>query len=224
MAFIFGGGGRKGSDRGDSQEAKTRFAAISEVRAYWEALREAGSVPRRDKVDPRGIAGALEQVFIGERIAPGMARFRLAGMQINDLMGMEVRGMPLSALFEPGARSQVADVLEAVFRHPSVAEMSLEGERGIGRPALEARLLLMPLKGARGESDLVLGCLALEGEIGRSPRRFAVARALHEPLSGGAPVRVMAPGFAEPNATFERRAVPRPLGGKPYLRLVKSDE
>ena len=77
-----------------------------------EAQREAGdhpmlqrAVPMRSDVDPRGIERSLEHAFILERIAPQMARFRLAGMHLTDLMGMEVRGMPTTALFAPAARA-----------------------------------------------------------------------------------------------------------------------
>ncbi len=93
MISHFGTGGR-GAGGG---EDVSRFAMLAEVRAYWEGLRVAGDLPRRDQIDPRGIAGALENTFLLERVAPGIARFRLAGMQLHDLMGMDVRGMPLSA-------------------------------------------------------------------------------------------------------------------------------
>ncbi|MEL6992372.1 MAG: PAS domain-containing protein, partial [Pseudomonadota bacterium] len=47
--------------------------------AYWNALRVNLDVPRRCDVDPRGIAGILSRTFILERVAPGLARFRVAG-------------------------------------------------------------------------------------------------------------------------------------------------
>ena len=37
-------------------------------------------------------------------MAPSVARFRLAGAHLSELMGMEVRGMPMTALFLPDAR------------------------------------------------------------------------------------------------------------------------
>ena len=83
-------------------------ATLQAVRGYWEALRQNGCLPRRDQIDPRGLAVALDKVFLVERIATGQARFRLAGMQLNDLMAMDVRGMPLSALFDPTARGRLA--------------------------------------------------------------------------------------------------------------------
>ena len=39
----------------------TRFTALQQVRAYWEGLRRGGQLPLRAAVDPRGIAGVLDQ-------------------------------------------------------------------------------------------------------------------------------------------------------------------
>jgi len=210
---------------------------LSEVRAYWEGLRIGGALPRRDQIDPRGIAGALEQVFLVERIAPGLARFRLAGMGIADVLGMDVRGMPLSAVFDPGARDRLGPALEGVFRNAVALDLGLEAERGIGRPTLSARMLLLPLISTRGVSDLALGCLALHGEIGRVPRRFAIASVLREALGvapqpdAHRPAPLQQPGFAEPAAGFAPLdlprlppEVPRPPRGKPHLRLVRSGD
>ena len=231
MAF-FGKGGR-GDDFG-TDPAAGRFAMLAEVRAYWEGLRHAGDLPRRDDLDPRGIAGALENTFLLERVAPGVARFRLAGMQLHDLMGMDVRGMPLSSLIEPAARNRLSEALESVFAGPGTLEVWLEGERGIGRPALEARLLILPLISARGEVGLALGCLALHGALGRAPRRFAIAGVLSEKIERRllAHQKAEVPlsdrrqrddsklaGLAEPGADF---VAPRPPRGKPHLRLVHS--
>lgn len=236
MAFSLSGrggptkGNTSGGKAGQTEPAgqtSQKFAMLSEVRAYWEGLREAGALPRRDQIDPRGIAGALEQVFLIERIAPGLARFRLAGMGVSEVLGMDVRGMPLSSVFDPVARDRLAPALEAVFRDNVALDLWLEAERGIGRPTLAARLLLLPLVSTRGLTDLALGCLALDGQIGRTPRRFAISALLSETLvvarpPARDPVRSQpVAGFAEPQTAF----VPlRPPRGKPQLRLVKSDD
>jgi hypothetical protein len=197
-----------GKRRGGAQPA---FPAIQEVRAYWEALREGRALPRRDQIDPRGIAEALEQVFLVERIAPGHARFRLAGMHLHDLLGMEARGMPMTALFEPAARARFSEALDTVFTTPAVLDVWLEAERGIGRGALAGRLMLLPVTGSKGEPDLALGCLASEGVIGRVPRRFAISGLVREPLQ-------VVPSDVQ--AEF----APRPPRGVPHLRLVSSRE
>lgn len=193
-----------------------RYQIITHVRAYWEALREDGALPRRMQIDPRGIEGALPYAFLVERIGSGIGRFRLAGTHVADLMGMDVRGMPFSALFSPDARSSVAERLEQVFTTPAILDLSLEAERGMAQPALEGRMILLPVQGI-AETDLALGCLVTEGRLGRSPRRFAVARALQERI-GTVRTTQSVSGFAEEQIPFDPPK-PRP---HPHLRLVHS--
>ena len=240
-------GARMGQNGSLKDEGGARFAAIREVRAYWAALRDDQDLPRREQINPRGMAGALHQVFMLERVAPGTARFRIAGMDINDLMGMEVRGMPLSALFDPAARVQLAEVLDTVFANHTITEVDLEADRGLGRPALRARLLLLPLKGASGEADLILGCLASDGQIGRTPRRFVIARVVPDRaadvprLLHGKPFAPVAAPVHAPRAVpfgvvqtgrvleMAGSAAPHPVADgsraeRPYLRLVRLED
>ncbi|MCR9086509.1 MAG: PAS domain-containing protein [Rhodobacteraceae bacterium] len=217
---------------------------LSLVEAYWEGLREGRLVPRRADVDPRGIDQALEFAFILERIAPGMARFRLAGMHLNDLMGMEVRGMPLTSFFVPDARPMISETLEHVFEEPATARLTLAGERGLGKPELEAELLLLPLKSDLGDISRVLGCLVARGDIGRTPRRFSVTETRRNPLLQAAiedhvdmrpepPLRNTEPTLSEarplslnePHVPFEHEQMHVPTtrlpAERPYLKLVR---
>ncbi len=226
METLWRGAGIVALQRG---RAGRRGAVMQELRAYWEALRDGGSVPFRRQIDPRGIERVLEHAFLAERIAPGVARLRLAGRHLADLMGMEVRGMPLSALFVPAAREDLAAQVEQVFAGPARVELELSGERGLGRPALAASMLLLPLRSDRGEVNRALGCLVAEGPIGRTPRRFAMLAAVTVALfpdrasllPEAGPAQPL-PGLAEPAAPFQPQAAPRPAG-RPALRLVKSD-
>jgi len=164
-----------------------RHPSIREVEGYWQALREGRLVPRRSEIDPRGIERSLEYAFVLERIAPGIARLRIAGSHLSDLMGMEVRGMPVSAFFAPADRNRFGDVLEQVFDSPATAEISLQAERGIGKPAIEARMILLPLKSDLGDITRAIGCLSTNGAIGRAPRRFAIEEARVTPLLADLP-------------------------------------
>lgn len=206
--------------------------ALTQLRAYWEALRDGGPPPMRSAVDPRGIAGALEHAFVVERVAPGVARFRVAGMHLCDLMGMEVRGMPLSALLEPEDRAVLSAGLEQVFSAPAVFEARLESPRSMGRPALEAQVLILPLRDWRGQPNVAMGGIVASGEIGRAPRRFSiahriVARCLVAERHPAALAARHHPALAEAAAAFTpARPAPvpdRPVAGRPHLRLVKSD-
>ena len=138
-------------------QPETGFAALAQVEAYWEALRGNRVVPRRSDIDPRGIEHALENAFIVERIAPGIARLRIAGAHLTEVMGMEVRGMPLSTFFTPDARAQVAQVLEEVCQSPATAQLRFAAPESVGRPALEGRMVLLPLK-RNGDGSVAFLC------------------------------------------------------------------
>lgn len=190
MALTFFGGKKNGTgtpggptDGGEGPGEREMRAMIAEVRGYWEALRQGNALPRRDQIDPRGLRGALQGTFLLERIAPGVGRLRIAGMNFADLLGMDGRGMPLSALFDPMSRSRLGNLLDACFLRPAILEMSMVSEVGLGRPALAARLILLPVASDDGRGEMALGCLALSGQIGRQPRRMGIAAASCIPVS-----------------------------------------
>ena len=158
---------------------------LAEMRDYWQSLRRGKAIPLRSDIDPRGISRGLDFAFVLERMAPGSARFRLAGRHLVELMGMEVRGMPLCAVMNPSSRGRLSDVLEAVFRAPQLAELDLKSEAEYGRPALIGRMLLLPLKSDLGDVTRVLGCLISEGSVGVSPRRFDLVRDQMLPIIEG---------------------------------------
>ena len=207
------------------------FAAINQVDAYWEGLRNGRLMPERAEVDPRGMESALEFAFMLEHVAPGVARFRVAGRHLSDLLGMEVRGMPISSFIEPEGRAQFARALDKVVNTPQVADICLSSPRGIGRPAVTARLFLAPLATGGVALPRILGCLQSEGQIGRAPRRFGIdqvymRRVVASATSTAPHVTPMAPQ-ARPNEMAESSArftpAPPMERGKPQLRLVKSD-
>lgn len=199
------------------------YNPITEVEAYWEALRGVRLVPLRSEVDPRGIERALDKTFLLERIGPGLARFRLAGKALNDLMGLEVRGMPLTSIIAVPAREEMRTALNQLFDGPKALTLGLQGEGGIGRPALKGHMILLPLRSDLGDITRALGCLAWYGRIGRTPRRFEVNSISYRelgPFHSEQPAA--APAFAEPPAAFQHK--PRDRNGPPHLRLVKSDD
>lgn len=228
-----------------------RSIALSTLRAYWEALREGDALPRRSRIDPRGIDNALDIAFIAERIAPGIARLRLAGRQIEDQMGIDVRGMPLSALIAPPARAGFAATLEQVFARPAVAELALAAEPGAQPPQRTGRMLLLPLAAEDGACRLLLGAMALwpaPDVLADEPRRMMVLASELRPLDGSPVIAnradarrpdarypeahypethhpdgraASAPGMAEMPAPFE--GAPHIARG-PALRLVVSNE
>lgn len=205
-------------------QAKRDVSAHSEMRGYWESLRSGRLVPLRSEIDPREISGALEYGFILERLQPGAVRFRLAGMHLCDLMGMEVRGMPLRSFISPPSRARFSAMLERVFTQPEIHEYTMTSEDTNGTH-LRARLLILPLKSDGGTVDRAIGCFTTEGVVGLAPRRFRVHETRVTSLINGEQTREfmddemparplpLVAGFGEPQEAFE----PEP---RPQLRLV----
>jgi hypothetical protein len=146
---------------------------LAVVEDYWDSLRDGRLVPGRDEIDPRSLAGALSRAFVIERIAPGQARFRVAGSHISALVGAEARGMPLSVLFDPTGRERLADALATLFDAPAVMRLALSSAGGIGRPALTGGMVLLPLLD-RDEVRTAFGALSMGERTGRAPRALAI--------------------------------------------------
>lgn len=236
MEFECGGLGKVVS-LGTRMESNT-FPAISKIDAYWEQLRDGRLMPKRSEVDPRAMESALEYALLLEHVAPGVVRVRVAGTHLSDLMGMEVRGMPLSVFFDVADRGTLAEIVDRVVREPQVAELKLSSPAGLGRPALDARMLLAPLEGEHESRPRLLGCLQSRGGIGRNPRRFRiedklirriVASAKRPTLDETEAVRQQVRQFAEPTTPFKpaptKPKQPETLtkSERPYLRLVRDE-
>ena len=157
---------------------------LRQVEAYWSALRNSAAVPKRTQIDPRGLENVLEYAFILERIAPGIARIRLAGQHLNKLAGMEVRGMPLTTFFTPSGRIHVSAALEHVFDAPAVAELVLQGKPAFGHPTPEARMILLPLQDETGKITRALGVIVADNVKAHSGLHLSVIDTVLRPVSG----------------------------------------
>jgi hypothetical protein len=237
-----GGNGRNVVSMTEREESQRR-APLRMVEAYWHGLCRDRQVPLRSEVDPRGIEPALEYAFLIEKIAPGMAKFRVAGAHLSDLMGMQVAGMPLSSIIAPADRSRFGSAVMRMFSDPAILRLQLRGETSFGKPALQAELLLMPLESDMGDISRGLGALVTKGRIGRAPRRFEITRIEIEPalqpgvltsdaaktgalagidaLSADALQADPQRGFAEAREAFAPQQNERPA---PYLKLVISND
>ncbi|QBX34826.1 PAS domain-containing protein [Paracoccus liaowanqingii] len=199
---------------------------LREMRNYWNSIRQGRAVPARADVDPRAIARILDHAFILERIAPGAGRLRLAGRHLIDLMGMEVRGMPVCALINTSSRGRFSDVLESVFKAPQIAQLTLQAGASYARPQLSAVMLLLPLRSDLGDVTRALGCLVADGEQGVAPRRFDLVGDEVMPIIEGGQTLAPSPstiGFAEEAPEFllqapkpgRRRAPPSDIQARP---------
>lgn len=159
-----------------SDRTKNRWMApVRNVEAYWHALCDGNQVPLRSQVDPRGMESALENAFLMERIAPTMAKVRVAGSHLSDLMGMQIAGMPLSCLIAPADRERFGEAVGHLFGSGSIVKIELRAEGGFGKPDLVGHMILLPLRSDFGDMSRALGVLVSDGPIGRTPRRFTVS-------------------------------------------------
>jgi hypothetical protein len=166
------------------------FPAIAKVQEHWESLRAGRLAPARSEIDPRPLANALDVLFVAELVAPGLARLRLCGQHLSELLGMEPRGMPLSMFFTNEGRDGLSSALKQVGKGAR-ATLPLRAEKGLGRPGLDGMLMLLPLADHTGAITRVLGVLETRGQIGRAPRRFKmtaeVVTKVEQPRAKGAP-------------------------------------
>lgn len=194
--------------------------ALTDIEEHWRDLKAASSfLPRRSEVDANRMAGALPHAFVLERIAPGVARFRIAGRAVASVLSGEPKGLPLSVMFTPASCPSLENWLDRCFDAPCLVELLIEAPQGALRPPLRGRLLLLPLLDQTGQVARALGGLLLEGVPRRTNLRFDLSEAVPrvETIRRPAPARVFA-GAAGPTG---------PTGlqepGRPYLRLVVSN-
>ena len=174
------------------------FDGPSQVRAYWEALRKGAAIPDRAQLDPRGLGGVLDRVFLAERIAKGLVQVRIAGSALTEIAGTDLRGLPLSCLFTAEARPLLAEALEAVAQGQAVVALDLA--QGTARTV--AQLLLLPLQdGLNGR--VVLGCLGTTGAV--QPGKFDILRREEERLGQPASLTNQVPKRAQVDLTVLRR-------------------
>ncbi len=186
---------------------------LQSLEEYWHTLRHAQQLPARTDIAPSKIDHALPHAFILQRVAPGTARFRVAGQRLHDLLKMDARGMPLSTLFMPEAREQVQTLLEAAFTTPAIIGIPLASAGSLLRPALKGTMLLLPLRDRDDNATRVLGALVTDHDGGTRPRRFEIpqdARIRHEPI-----------GVQLAHSTLIPRApAKKPDAARPALRMV----
>lgn len=149
-------------------------ALLKKVEAHWAEKRNFGSIPSQADLAPEPLNDALSYCFILERLSPTIARFRVAGQGLNDLLRLEARGMPLSAIFTPEGRAQLGPIINAVCEVPEIVEIPVTASRGIIGGPLRGRVLLLPLKDVEGKLTRIFGALIVDGTPGRRALRFDI--------------------------------------------------
>jgi len=122
----------------------------------------------------------------------------------------------------------MTEALEAVFEGPQIATITLTAERRLGKPPMDAKLILLPLRSDLGEITRIMGCFVAHGAIGRTPRRFDVASIkLKSLMAGQTPKLADAPKSLDDQFLGDMGETKEKTAPKPKFRglhLVKSDE
>jgi hypothetical protein len=144
------------------------------IKTYWKTLRSARRVPARCDLNTAQIDEALPYSFILQRVAPGTARFRVAGQTIHDLLKMDARGMPLTTLFQSEVRSQIKDLIEMAFSGPAMVGLPLVSRGTMLQPTVYGAMLLLPMQDAQDNTNRVLGAFLTQPITCIRPRRFGI--------------------------------------------------
>lgn len=144
--------------------------ALGQLEQHWQELHSSSSVPKRSDIDPSEIDAALPWAFVLHRVAPGVARLRVAGQKLHEILRMDPRGMPLSAFFAVDDRSTLAVHLEAVFSEPALVQLPLHRPAAFLRPAVTGALLIMPLADEHGEVTRAFGALVTDRPMSQRSR------------------------------------------------------
>lgn len=190
----------------DRFRPRRKMNALRLVEGYWSALRTGGDLPKRSQVHPRALTDVLAHVFILERVAPGVARFRVAGAQLTKLAGMEVRGMPMSAFFRTTGRHSITTALEACFDRPAVVEASLSARSLKLGPEVDGQMILLPMQSDLGGVSRILGAIQMSDRLVSKAYRMTLNTCEIKSIY---PNPMPRPGPRTPIAARDTRAVVR---------------
>lgn len=149
---------------------------LQSLEKYWQTLRHAQRLPARNDISPNQIDSVLPFAFILQRVAPGTARFRVAGQKLHEMLKMDARGMPVSTLFMPEARARIQELVEAAFSGPAIVSIPLVSPGTVIRAKVNATMLLLPMRDNTDQPTRVLGALVTDAKAGNRPHRFMIAQ------------------------------------------------
>jgi hypothetical protein len=154
---------------------------------YWDIKRAGAKAPDRSELEPGAVRELLGDIFVLSYEPAGGHPFRVAGTRVCALLGRDLKAASFTALFAPGCRREIEDIVGIVAEEtlPIVAGLTASAADGT-RAHLELLLLpfiarahtplsltglLAPLVGPSAET---LGAFDLTSwrAIGQPPRRF----------------------------------------------------
>ncbi len=189
---------------------------------YWSRLRKGRSVPDQTDIDPRAIKRMLSSVFILDVENPSRPIYRLAGTQLCERFGFELKGTGFLAHWEAQSSIALASLLrQALTLRQPVCLSSIGATSDCGMVEIET--LLCPISFNGGEPARFIGMIQVLSDqsvlIGKpiAFQRLAASQLIRED---------------EPLPSFDNLPPPPPLPlaseglrqhpRAPHLRLVVS--
>ncbi len=127
---------------------------------YWNTLRIDGRSPSRKDIAPRAIADILPHLFILEFTGRYRWNFRLAGTQVCDQLGRELKGEGIAGFFDKSDENlAIRSITRAAIESTPLC-ITVKLHMHLGDRAA-AEILLLPLSKTPEERDQLLGSFAL---------------------------------------------------------------
>jgi hypothetical protein len=139
--------------------------------AYWDEKRGGARAPDRGEIEPGAVRELLGDIFVLSYDPAAGYPFRVAGTRVCALLGCDQKGMSFSALFAPGSRREIEDIVGIVAEEmlAAVAGITATAEDG-SRAHLE--LLLLPFNNRAHAPLSLTGLLAPLGGVLGAVRDF----------------------------------------------------
>ena len=117
---------------------------------YWSRLRKGRAVPDQTDIDPRAIKRMLSSVFILDVENPARPIYRLAGTQLCEQFGFELRGTGFLAHWETQSAQALSSLLrQALQLRQPVCLSSIGASAGAGMVELETVLAPVSFNGGK---------------------------------------------------------------------------
>ena len=127
--------------------------------AYWDHIRNGRIAPRRFEIEPAKIANILRETFIAECTGLLGFRFRLAGTQICQEFGRELRGIDFLSFWSQQDRDSVASAVRMIMSDGAVGYGTFVARTGTGGEAT-FEFTLMPLIHTGSMINRLLGSIS----------------------------------------------------------------
>jgi hypothetical protein len=132
--------------------------------AYWDEKRGGARAPDRSEIEPGAVRDLLGDIFVLSYDATSGYPFRVAGTRVCALLGCDLKDRSFSALFAPGGRREIEEIIAVVAEEmlAAVAGITATSEDG---SLVHLELLLLPFN-ARAHAPISLTGLLAPFETG----------------------------------------------------------